>query len=92
MTDPNQQCVKCGETRAAIRKHEMICGREDPQTGELAEEFGRHRFKPWAQSTLDKWARAARLEEEHWKKIMEDDTDESWTKWKRENGLADMRS
>lgn len=41
-------CLKCGETKEAIKKHKMICGCVDSQTGELLHEYGKHRFKPYS--------------------------------------------
>ncbi len=48
----NEECIKCGEHKAAIKKYQMTCGSVDPQTGELCAEFGRHRFKPWSDNEL----------------------------------------
>jgi len=57
MTDT---CVKCGEHKEAIRKYKMVCGSIDSQTGELNQEWGRHRFKPYSQQELDKQVEACR--------------------------------
>jgi len=85
-------CIKCRENREAIRKHKMICGSVDSQTGELNQEFGRHRFTPYSKRELDKMSAEAKKDEEIWRKILAEDTDENWEKWKKENGLENMRA
>lgn len=50
----NTICVKCGEEKEVIKRRGLICGSVDPQTGELDQEFGRHRFKPWTPDELEK--------------------------------------
>lgn len=50
----NTKCVKCGEEKEAIRKHQIYCGSVDPQTGELDQEWGNHRFKPFTPDELEK--------------------------------------
>lgn len=47
-----KECVKCGETLEAIRKHKLICGSVSYE-GELMEEYGRHRFKPYSFKELE---------------------------------------
>ena len=53
----NNVCVKCGETREAIKKHKLICGSVSWE-GELIDEFGRHRFKPWTEKELAEFDKA----------------------------------
>lgn len=62
-------CIKCGEQRDAIRKNKLICGSVDSMTGELNQEFGRHRFTSYSTMELKKFSDEAQAEEEHWDKL-----------------------
>lgn len=47
-----KKCLYCGETEAAIRKHQLFCGGVDAYTGEATWERARHRFKPFTEKEL----------------------------------------
>jgi hypothetical protein len=73
-------CVKCGERRASIRKHRLICGTVSYE-GELIEELGRHRFTPFSKKEVD----AMRFDIERYMKCMM--SDKEWEEYEIANGL-----
>lgn len=51
MSDNATECLKCGETRGAVRNEGLICGSVD-YFGELQEEYGNHRWADWNDNDL----------------------------------------
>lgn len=47
-------CIQCGETREKIKKRGLLCAiMSHTEAGsELAQEFNRHRFKPYSEKEL----------------------------------------
>ena len=51
MSDNTTECLKCGETRGAVRNEGLICGSVD-YFGDLMDEYGDHRWADWNDNDL----------------------------------------
>lgn len=47
-------CINCGDSRAAVREQQLICGTVD-YFGELSEEYGNHRWADWNDRDLARY-------------------------------------
>lgn len=49
----SDRCLNCDESRGAVRDNGIICCSVD-YFGEVDQEFGNHRWKPWTDSELSR--------------------------------------